>query len=154
MIEVNNLVDVTKDQIIDMLLEQGKQPFEIYVPKSTVLGFSTSEDIWMDYYRLAYTGQLLHDIAERFTYTKVPLDQHESVLFEISTNNVDSLAETLLHISFGYGNDPGDEDFVFIDYARELFDEVKNKKTGFACPYFMDICNEYEKLLSEKEEEE
>ncbi len=109
MIEIQDLEGKVKSGIIDLLLEQESNSFEIYIPKSTQLSFSERDAIAIDYNKLAYAGLLLNEISENFNYEKVAPEFHESVLFTVQTNNIEGLAKALLEISFGYVNDEEDE---------------------------------------------
>src|ERR1700722_16498215 len=112
MIEMQALAGLDREGIVNLLLEQKEQPFEIYVPKETQRFFSERSAIASDYANLAYAGQRLFEVAKSFTYEKVPPDLHESVLFEVATENITGLAQALLDVSYGYVNDHEDEDFI------------------------------------------
>jgi hypothetical protein len=71
MIEIQEIKNVTTEDIINLLLDEKKQPFEIYVPKSTQLGFSSNENITDDYAMLAFAGQKLSEAANDFSYNYV-----------------------------------------------------------------------------------
>lgn len=143
MLDFQNLQNLNKEQIVSLLLEQKSQPFEICIPKSTQKFFSEREDIAIDYAELAYSGQRLSDISENFEYEKVSPENHESVLFTISTSDLRKLAETLLEISYGYINDPEDEEFFFAESVEEFLGDVENSKIVPACPYFIEIYKEF-----------
>jgi len=152
MIEIQNIRTNSIDDIVDRLLDEKTQPFEIYVPKSTQTFASSNRDIANDYAMLAYAGQKLNDVADDFTYYYVSPSAHESVLFEIKTSNIKQLAETILHISYGYGNDPdGDE----IDYLDDIYDFIEKAVTGKVapiCPDFVDDYQEYNEYANESED--
>jgi hypothetical protein len=83
MIEVQEIRTSNIQEIVDMLLEQRSQPFEIYAPKSTQLHFSEQTAIADDYALLAYVGQRLKEVSDEFSYEYVSPNEHESVLFEV-----------------------------------------------------------------------
>lgn len=143
MIELQDIRTNSVDDIINLLLEEEQQPFEIYVPKSTQLYFSTSEDIANDYAMLAYAGQKLNEIADEFSYDYVSPSNHESVLFEIKTNNVKQLAETILNLSYGYSNDPGEEEIYYLDDMYDFIEKVMAKEVSPVCPDFIENHQEY-----------
>ena len=145
MIEIQSLKDLTFEQVVDLLLDQKIQPFEIFVPKETQLFNSDRGAIALDYANLAYSGQLLFDIADEFQYEQISPDNHTSVLFTIKTRDIEKLASVLLHISYGYINDhPEDDEFNYSEESSYYFDEIKSGKVSkIACPYFIDISKEY-----------
>lgn len=138
MIELQDIQTNSVDDIINLLLEEEQQPFEIYVPKSTQLYFSTSEDIANDYAMLAYAGQKLNEIADEFSYDYVSPSNHESVLFEIKTNNVKQLAETILNLSYGYSNDPAEEEIYYLDDVYDFIEKVIAKEISPVCSDFIE----------------
>lgn len=151
MIEIQDLQGKTKSEIIDLILEQGSNSFEIYVPKSTQLYFSEKEAIAIDYNNLAYAGHLLKEISDSFNYEEVSPEDHESVLFDIETSNLEGLAEALFEISFGYVNDEEDEVYQDIEDDCEfnmnadqyLSDVAEGKINEVACPYFCEIAQQF-----------
>ncbi len=157
MIDLQYLEGVNKEEVIALLKKEGTVNFEIFIPKYSVQFFSTSENIAIDYLKWAYAGQLLHDISEKFSYEEISPDKHESALFELETTNIDELAETLLEISSGYENDLEDDDYSFEEGASNYIDEVNEKIiTDIACPYFIEVYNEFmaEAAAQEMEEDE
>jgi hypothetical protein len=42
MIEIQKIKNVTTEEITNLLLDEKEQPFEIYVPKSTLLAFNSN----------------------------------------------------------------------------------------------------------------
>ncbi len=154
MIEIQDLRDLNIEDIINLILDEKTQPFEIYVPKSTQRYFSDSRAIWLDYVYLAYSGQLLNDICDEFSYDEVSPEEHTSVRFSIRTANIKKLAETLLYISYGYVNDSEDEEFSCTEHADDYIACVENGEITPACPYFIEICNEtkMEEMRDEDEE--
>jgi len=104
MIEIQKISNATIEDLLNLLFAEKEQPFEIYVPKSTQLFASTNEDIATDYAMLAFAGQKLSEIADEFSYNYVSPTNHDSVLFEIKTDDIKQLAETILFISYGYNN--------------------------------------------------
>ncbi|PKP19164.1 MAG: hypothetical protein CVU07_00470 [Bacteroidetes bacterium HGW-Bacteroidetes-23] len=143
MIEIQNENKHTKEEFIDLLLDQKIQPFKIYIPKTTKLFFSSTEDIAEDYLKLAIVGQLLKDFADEFDYTFVPPETHSSVLFTIKTKRFDELANELLLISYFYGNESFDEDDFFEDTYFEIKDDflesIKNQNFKVACKECLDV---------------
>jgi hypothetical protein len=143
MIEIQELAGLDREGIINLLLEQQEQPFDIYVPKETQRYFSEREAICSDYANLAYAGQWLFEVANSFAYDEISPDDHESVLFQITTENIDGLAAVLLDISFGYVNDHEDEEFSYFELVEAFIDDVQGSKIEPACPYFIEIFNEF-----------
>lgn len=142
MIEIQLLEGLDKDDIYDLLLSEGK-PFHIFVPKETQLFYSSNNDIASDYAYLAYAGQRLAEISNSFNYEQIPPSAHESVEFILNVDNMDQLAEVLLEISYGYGNDPEKEDFSYFEIVAEFMDKVDDAEITPACPYFVKIHKEY-----------
>jgi hypothetical protein len=150
MIEIQEIRTSNIHEIVDMLLEQKFQPFEIYVPKSTQLAFSEQSTIADDYALLAYVGQQLKDISDEFSYEYVSPDEHESVLFEVKTNNIEKLAETLLELSYNFNNDPDSDEYIPFEDVNDFIDKVQTLKITPACPDFIEVFREF---VDEFEEE-
>ncbi len=153
MIEIQDLQNLTKEAIIDLLLEEGSQSIEVYVPKSTQLFSSTKENIAIDYAYLAFAGQKLFEASADFLYEKVPVTTHESVEFSITYADITKLADTLLLISYGYGNAPDDEEFSYNEFVEEFISDVESDTITPACEYFFDIYTEYINDSGEEEED-
>ncbi len=159
MIEIQDLKGKVKSEIIELLLEQESNTFEIYITKNSQLYFSERDAIAIDYNKLAYAGHLLKEISDNFSYEKVLPEFHESVLFTVETNNIDGLAKTLFEISFGYVNDEEDEIYENIDsdiniefwmYADQYLADVISDKIKPVCKYFCDTAIDF---FKEEEEE-
>lgn len=143
MIELQNIRTNNIDNIINLLLDEKKQPFEIYVPKSTQLNFSISEDIANEYAMLAYAGQKLSEGMDEFSYDYVSPSDHKSVLFEIKTNNIEQLAETIFNLSYGYNNEPEGEEIYYFDDVYDFIEKVLKKEIIPVCSDFMEDYQEY-----------
>jgi len=142
MIQLQDLKGLSKEEIVDLILDQKQQPFEIYIFKSTKKHFSDPRAIWLDYLYLSYTGQMLYNIANEFSYKEVPPEDHESVLFLIRVNDINELAETLLDICCGYENNPENGEFDYVVSAGEYLAEVESGEIKPACPYFIKVIKE------------
>ena len=142
MIQIQDLRGLSKDEIVDLILDQKQQPFEIYIFKTTKKYSSDPRAIWLEYLYLAYTGQVLYDIANEFSYKEVPPEDFESVLFSITVNDINKLAEALLHISCGYVNQQHDNEFVYVEFAGEFIAQVECGNIKPACPYFIKVLKE------------
>lgn len=142
MIEIQNLQGLSEEQIVDLLLEQKSQPFEIYIPKETQRFSSDNESIADDYLNAAYAGQMLSDVAEKFDYEFVSPDKHESILFTVKCADIEALAEALLEISYLYVNDHPDPIELW-DGRLNFIDEVEKKKIVPACQDFIEVYNEF-----------
>ncbi|GAA6768423.1 hypothetical protein AAFH68_43780 [Flavobacterium sp. CGRL1] len=144
MIEIQNIKDITEEDITNLLFEQKEQPFQIYIPKSTHLYSSTNQDIAIDYAMLAYSGQLLKDASDNFEYDSVNVAENKSILFEISTDDIPKLANAILEISIGYNNEHKDYDEIYYhESVQQFLDDSNNKQIITACPDFVEIYNEY-----------
>lgn len=152
MIEIQNITEMTEEDIANLLLDQKKQSFEIYVPKSTQLYSSTNQDIAIDYAMLAYSGQLLKDASGGFEYDSVGVAEHTSVLFEVSVVDISKLSKAILEISIGYNNEHKDyDDFYFNENVEQFLDDANNNQIIPACPDFIEIYNEY---IDEEEDDD
>ena len=149
MIEIKDLEGKVISEIIDMLLEQDSNAFEVYIPKSNSL---QRIEIAIDYNKLAYAGHLLKAISKSFNYKKVSPYNFESVLFNVETTNIDGLAKVLFEISFGYVNDEEDDlyedldtdiDIMFDMNADQYLADVRDGKIKPACKFFYDIAEEF-----------
>lgn len=143
MLDLQELQNLTEGQIVELLLKQNLQPFEIYIPKSTQKYFSDPESIAIEYAELAYAGQRLSDISDSFEYEEVKPEDHESVLFKISISDLKKLAGTLLEISYGYINDSPDEEFIYAELVEEFLGDVEDSKIVPVCPYFIEVYKEF-----------
>ncbi len=154
MIEIQDLKDLNYQQIVDLLLQQPKQAFEIYVPKQTSLFNSERFAISMDYAYLAYAGQVLKVISEEFSYAEVPPDSHESILYEIKPTDINLLAEELLNLSYGYVNDSPDEEFIYAELVEEFLGQVESAEIIPACAYFIEAHKEFAEEEDEEEQDD
>ena len=143
MLEMQSLEGMSVKEIMALLNEQEKQPFDIYFPKETQEFFSTKLAIALDYGKLAYVGQRLSNIARSFNYTEVPPSENESVPFTVGTGDLQQLAEVLLELSYGYVNETEDEEHDFDADVEEFLAEVEEGGLEPACPYFIEIYSEY-----------
>ena len=161
MIEIQDLQGKTKSEIINLILDQESNSFEIYIPKSTMLYSSSKEDIAIDYNKLAFAGHIIKNVSIKFQYEEVPPEEHESVEFKIETSNIEALSSALLEISFGYVNDEEEEvyenieeDFDFwMNADQYLSDVIDNKIQDVACPYFCQIAQDFFNEVAREEEE-
>lgn len=144
MIEIQELKEKHLEDVLNLLLKE-EQPFEIYVPKETQIYNSEREAISMDYAALSYSGHLLSQVSEEFEYETVSPGKHESVLFRVTTSDIESLASTMLYISYGYVNDhPEDAQFSYGEEAANYLYEVEQGGIGqVACPYFVEVSREF-----------
>lgn len=149
MIDILSIQGKTQAEVIDLILDQGKQPMGILVAKMTDED-SDRDDIATEYGSLAYYGQQLADVSDSFVYQHIAPDDDTPVQFTVSTSRITELAETLLDICAAVSADP-EEDFPDIDdlvpsMLRDLFlEDVMAKKLKPACKYFYDISVEYSK---------
>ncbi|NDV80137.1 MULTISPECIES: hypothetical protein [unclassified Dysgonomonas] len=151
MIEIQDIQTNNIDDIINRLLDEKEQPFEIYVPKSTQTFSSSNRDIANDYAMLAFVGQKLDEVADDFTYYYVSPSAHDSVLFEVKTNNIKQLAETILNISYGYGNDSEEDEIYFLDDVYDFIEKVITGEVVSVCPDFIEDYQEYNEYADESE---
>ncbi len=156
MIDIIDLKGLGLQEIIDLINEEASSTLEICVPKSTQRYFSESAAIAYDYAYAAYAGQKLFEISTSFNYDKVPIEVHESILFEINTNQYDKLADILLDLSHLYGinEDPeyedGEMDLQAEDVEEFLY-EIELGKIIPCCAFFIKV---YNKLIQEDYVEE
>jgi hypothetical protein len=149
MIEIQEIKNAVAEDIINLLLAENEQPFEIYVPKSTQLFFSSNENIADDYAMLAFAGQKLSEIADEFSYNYISPANHNSVLFEIKTSDIKQLSEIILFISFGYNNEPEDEEIYYLDEVYDFIDKVNAGEITPVCPDFIEDYQEYATQVDE-----
>lgn len=154
MIEIQNIIDATKEDIMNLLLSEEGNTFEIYIPKSTQMYFSSNENIAMDYAMLAYAGQKLKEVADEFEYNTVQPHQHNSVLFKIKPFSTEYLADALLEISYGYENDPELEQYPYMELVDQFISDVEDLKIIPACPDFIDYYNDFIKQVEDNDDEE
>lgn len=154
MIEIQNIKSNKLEDIANLLLDEQEQPFEIYFPKYTVLYSSTNEDIADDYARLAYVGYRLNQVSDNINHKVVYPYDHKSVLFEVSTKNLNQLAELLLELSYLYENsdEETNEEFNYWDDVYQYIDDVECGKHISYCSEFIEIYVEFKNKINEKEE--
>lgn len=153
MIEIQNINSTTIDDLLNLLLDEKTQPFEIYVPKSTQLFASSNKDIANDYAMLAFAGQKLSEVADDFSYYYVSPSDHDSVLFEIKAKDIKRLAETILFISYGYNNEPEDEEIYYSDEVYDFIEKVEEGNTLPICPDFIEDYRVYSQVPDEKDDD-
>ena len=154
MIEIQDINNATIDDLINLLLDEKVQPFEIYVPKSTQLFASTYEDVANDYAMLAFAGQKLNEVADDFSYHYVSPSEHESILFEVKTNDINRLAKSILFVSYGYNNEPHNEEIDYLDYVYDFIEKVNVNEIVPACPDFIEDYREYKEQANGEEDED
>lgn len=148
MIEIQKLYQKTLRDILELLKKQ-EEPFQVYIPKQSVLFNSSDQDIAYDYARLCFCGQLLSENAHRVDYSEVQPHQHESILFNITAHQLERLARAILNISFGYVNDQDDnfydpeDTFEFDGHLYQFLDELEDKKIEPVCKYFYNTFLKY-----------
>lgn len=142
MIEIQDIINKSKEEITNLLLNENTLHFKLYVPKSTQTFASPNSEIAKDYAMLAFAGQKLSDIADKFSYCYVSPSIHESVLFEIETSNLEQLADTISNISDGYDSESM-EDVFYLDYVFEYIEKVIAKEITPVCPDFIYDYQEY-----------
>jgi len=146
MIEIQDIENKSLQDIIDLLLDQKRQPFIIYVPKNTQQGFNNLQDITDDYATIAYCGELMNKVADKFSFTKISPQEHKSVKFLIETNKIEELAQTLLNISKGFNNIQDGEEGLFDEDMRQFLQDIEKKKTTPVCNYYFLTFLEYKEL--------
>ena len=156
MIEIQNIRNVDTNDIVNLLLDEKQQPFQIYFYKETVLFSSSSEAIADDYARLAYTGYRLSKVSDKIDFDVVLPQDHESILFEIDSKNIELLAEVLLELSYLYGNEPDDteEEHDYREDVYQYLDDLESGKETPVCPKFFEIYQEYSKPEENEDEED
>ncbi|OJV81783.1 MAG: hypothetical protein BGO34_08325 [Bacteroidia bacterium 44-10] len=152
MIEIQDIQTNDVDDIIARLLDEKAQPFEIYIPRSTQVFHSSNVNIENDYAMLAFAGQKLSEIAYKFSYHYVSPSDHSSVLFEIKTNEINKLAEVILDISYGYGNDPDGEEIYYLDDVYDFIEKVKKEEITPVCLDFIEDYLRYNESGAENDE--
>ena len=152
MIEIQDLEGLDKEGIINLILKQKSQEIDFYIYKDTQQFFSENMDIAIDYANLAYSGQLLYDITDKFEYEEVSPVMGGDVLFKIKYKNIEDLANVLLEISYGYVNDEDDES-NFPELASSYIDDAaEGLIPKVACPYFVEVYKEFS--IEENDEED
>ena len=147
MIDIADLEGKDSSEILGLIeLEQSKK-VSIYVPKSTQQFFSDSLAIANDYAMAAYSGQLLENISSFFTYEMISPTAYESIMFEIIFDDKEQLAEVLFLISCLYDiNELPDEDSSgepLIAIVGQFLYEIEQGDIIPACPYFIEVANEF-----------
>ncbi|MDR0605926.1 MAG: hypothetical protein LBG80_16675 [Bacteroidales bacterium] len=73
---------------------------------------------------LAFAGQKLSEIADKFAYNHAPPTNHESILFKVKTSEIKQLSKIIPFIFYGYDNDLEDEEMYFLDEVYDFIEEV------------------------------
>ncbi|WP_299122327.1 hypothetical protein [uncultured Tenacibaculum sp.] len=145
MIQIQEIKNASKEDVINLLLEEKNQPFEIFVPKETMLYHSTNQDIANDYAVLAFSGQMLKNASDSFEYDYVSPSEHLSVCFTCVAKDFEELASAIFEISLWFFNDFEEEEF-YLDEAYQFIDDVKKSKLEPACNDFVKDCIAYMEL--------
>lgn len=138
MIEIQNIRNSALSEVLNLLQQDSRQPIEVWIPKSTKEFFNSNEDIALDYAMLAFAGQRLKEISDSFSYDYISPSDHNSVRFEITTNEMNRLAEVLLYISYGYNNEPVGEEIYYLDEVYDFLSMVECGEFAPACEDFID----------------
>lgn len=152
MVDLANIKNANKEDIVSLLVLEQTNEFEIYVPKYTQQFFSEREEIAYDYLRLAFAGQLLNSIEGNIEYEDVSPTEHESIGFTLNTSKIDELAEVLLLLSYGYENGDEEESEIFSDSLYEFLDETPEEQ--IICSEFIDYFKEFSQEEDSDENEE
>lgn len=145
MIELQNIQNAGKEEIIDLLLDEKRMPFEIYLPKTTVQFYNTNHDIALDYAKLCYCGHLLSAASDSFEYNFVQPGEFTSVLFIVSAADFTKLADAILEISKGFVNvDEEEDEFEFMENMSQYISDVEAGMQAIACESFYEVFKEYE----------
>ncbi len=145
MIEIQEIKNTSKEDIIDLLLDEKNQPFKVFIPKETMLYHSTNQDIANDYAVLAFSGQKLSDASDSFEYSYVSPSEHESVCFKCKAKDFVKLAGAIYEISLWFCND-FEEDEFYLDYVYDFIDNVRESKIKAICDNFVEDCLTYSEL--------
>lgn len=154
MIEIQQIENNSKEDVINLLLDQKKQPFLIYIPKYSQRYYSTNQDIADDYATITYCGELLKSIADKIIFNEISPDEYESVLFKVETNKIEELAEVIFNISKGFSNIEEGEEGMFVEEMYEFLDKVQNKELIPYCKYYYEYFLEFLKYIEESNEDD
>ncbi len=143
-IHITEFVGWKEETILEYLhVNADETAFDITIPKSSRLFFSDYNDIAIDYLRAAYIGQELSKLTDAFTYTPIDPQTNEHISFVIHNVNLEQLAETLSKIAHGFGTGDGEDAISFNEEVAHFLDQVLENNIAPACPYFIDIYNEF-----------
>jgi len=143
-IHIPEFIGWKEENILEYLqVNADEKSFDLTIPKSTRLFFSDYNDIAIDYLRAAYVGQQLAALTDNFTYTKVDPQTNEHISFTISNVSLESLAEVISKVAPGFGTGEGEGALAFNEDVSLFIDQVIDNTITPACPYFMDIYNEF-----------
>ena len=152
MIDIATLGGKSKEEIKQMVLAEKTNDYAIYVPKSTD-STSDDNDIAFDYAFAAYAGQLIFNAGSHFSYDEIEPDDFESILFEISSADADRIAEAVYEVSLLYVNEPAAGEAEPPELVENFLYEVEEEKITPACPYFLEVYEEYAEEEEDEEEE-
>ncbi len=147
MIRLEQLKGMDEEDVVNLLLEQKQQPFEIHIPKLTDNEPDPLREIADDYAFYAYAGYLLERISNFFEYTFVTPSKRDYVRFVVGCNDLVELAQNLLDISTGDINEPpGRNPYAFFDATQRYLTGARSGKLKATCPDFIET---YIKFLNE-----
>jgi|GEM_PF-3855065 len=154
-IYIPEFVGWKEEHVLEYLqVHAGEKSFDLTIPKSTRLFFSDYNDIAIDYLRAAYVGQQLAGLTDSFTYTKVDPQTDEHISFTVGGVSLESLAEVISKVAPGFGDGEDEAALAFNEGVATFIDHVVDHTIAPACPYFIDIYNEFIADIFDTDEEE
>ncbi len=146
MIALPDLEGISREELVDILLNEKPQLLEICIYKRTVQFSTAPIEISYEYGELAYSGQRLNDTAHEFSYEEITPDVSGYVMFTVRTDNIDQLADTILDLAYLYGYISHPDDNYAEELQQSVTDYLYQVKGGAlipACPYFIQMCNQF-----------
>lgn len=145
MIELQNIQNKNREEVIDLLLDEKKMPFEVFIPKTTVQFSSSNQDIARDYGALCYCGHLLNEASDSFEYDFVQPNNFSSVLFTVSAKEFTNLADAILEISKGFANiEDEEEEIEFMENMSQYLSDIETGTRQVACAEFYEVFKEFQ----------
>lgn len=120
-IYINEFSKYDQPAIYEFLVLQKETSFEIKIPKKTLATKDDFYSMFSEYSHAAYAGQKLFEIASKFEFHFININQEFPFVFKMKTEQMEKLAELLYtFVQFFYDRDNID-----------LVEEFENKAIDF-----------------------
>ena len=128
-INIADFLDYNNKAVYEFLFPQGETQFEIIIPREFIGGKDDNYCIATDYITAAYAGQRLAQVTDTFAYFAPSEFTKKPFQFEITTIDMETLADTLYFIIHGLNFRDTRETFTtFQGLAADLLNDAFDDK--------------------------
>jgi hypothetical protein len=140
-IRITEFRGYTEEMFLDYLQCHEEALVRITIPK--FYDDSVRHLLISDYQRALYVGQLLGRIAVDVMHSSPDPAREGEFQFTIITHRLRCLAEVLEYIATGCDLEGDQEAYIAFEEASFYVEESLEEGEGFACPYFMEVIQQY-----------